>query len=167
MQSLICVRKKKKQLLLCCDCGCGCCLTSNYELIWTGNCFQQTVQSRTVKPNIELFNLLATMKISRNTQDHEVDTILHTSQSSRDQFYIQTKLNIVRHSNTTHLHLSGNMRASVLLSLSVLWLTSGEEKKRSDYYTGAVLEYHPVDSQQFLTAAEVQQSNAMIAVLNV
>ena len=51
------------------------------------------------------------------------------------------------------------MRASVLLSLSGLWLTSG-----SDYYTGAVLEYHPVDSDQFLTAGEVEQSPAMIAL---
>ena len=56
------------------------------------------------------------------------------------------------------------MRA--LLTLTVLCLTWAEEKKTSDYYTGAVLEYHPVDSDQLQTAAEVQrtqQSNAMIA----
>ena len=54
-----------------------------------------------------------------------------------------------------------------LLSLSVLCLTWAEEKNTSDYYTGAVLEYHPVsvDSDQFLTAAEVQPSNAMIVLM--
>ena len=55
------------------------------------------------------------------------------------------------------------MRGLALLTLSVLCLTSAEEKETSDYYTGAVVEYHPVDSDQFQTAAEVQQSNAIIA----
>ena len=68
-ESNLCAEEKTIIVVLLSNCS----LTSNYELIWTGNCFQQTVQSRTVKPNIELFNLLATMKISRNTQDHEVD----------------------------------------------------------------------------------------------
>ena len=57
------------------------------------------------------------------------------------------------------------MRGALLI-LSVLCLTWAEEKKTREYYTGAVLEYHPVDSDQLLTAAEVQQSNPMI-VLNV
>ena len=58
----------------------------------------------------------------------------------------------------THL-LSVAMRA--LLTLSVLCLTSAELKKTSDYYTGAVLEYHPVDSDQFQTAPEVEHNRAM------
>ena len=64
--------------------------------------------------------------------------------------------------NTPSL-LSVDMRALAVLTLSVLCLTSAEEKKRLDYYTGAVVEYHPVDNDQFQTAAEVQQSNAIIA----
>ena len=48
------------------------------------------------------------------------------------------------------------MRA--VLSLSLLCVTLAVEKKRSDTYIGAVLEYHPVDSDQFQTAAEVSQT---------
>ena len=75
----------------------------------------------------------------------------------------------MRRSNTTRLRprifLSVEMRA--VLTLSILCLTSAVAEVTPDYYTGAVLEYHPVDSDQFQTAAEVQQTNAMIAAPNV
>ena len=70
----------------------------------------------------------------------------------------------MRRSNT-RIFLSVEMRAQ--LTLSVLCLTSAVAEVTPDYYTGAVLEYHPVDSDQFQTAAEVQQTNAMIAAPNV
>ena len=70
----------------------------------------------------------------------------------------------MRRSNT-RIFLSVEMRA--LLTLSVFCLTSAVAEVTPDYYTGAVLEYHPVDSDQFQTAAEVKQTNAMIAAPNV